>query len=220
MTQSDRLRISVPQSLGESSPDIYEKVLEIIQISPDSKILDLGCGEGLFIKRLLKLGIPEKNITGCDMDRFENLDSSFQFIKVNLDEPLPLPEQSFQLVTALEVIEHLENPRALVREMARVLAPGGTAVVSTPNNETFTSLISLALRGYPSAFADACYPAHITPVLLVDLKRMMAEAGFSDIQTHWSKRGRIPGTKWHWQGLGLGSGRRISDNVIVVGKKF
>ena len=217
---NDRLKISIPQSEGESSPDIYEKVLDVIQFSPDTKILDLGCGEGFFIQKMIEKGVPPINITGCDMDRFESNVDTFKYLKTNLDQPLPLQDQTFQLVTALEVIEHLENPRALIREISRVLTPGGTAVISTPNNESFTSLISLAIRGYPSAFADANYPAHITPVLFVDLKRMLLEAGLTDVQSHWSKRGRIPGTPFHWQSLGLGTGRRISDNLIVTAKKL
>jgi 2-polyprenyl-3-methyl-5-hydroxy-6-metoxy-1,4-benzoquinol methylase len=217
---SDRLSISIPQSAGESSPDIYEKVLEVIQFSPDTKVLDLGCGEGFFIQKMMSKGVPAKNITGCDMDRFGSNEDTFNYVKTNLEQPLPLPDQIFQLVTALEVIEHLENPRALIREISRVLTPGGTAVISTPNNESFTSLLSLAVRGYPSAFADANYPAHITPILFVDLRRMLLEANLTDIQTHWSKRGRIPGTPFHWQSIGLGTGRRISDNLIVTARKL
>ena len=138
------------------------------------------------------------------------------FKQADLNGALPYTDQSFAAVAAVELIEHLENPRRLIRESHRVLKPGGVALVTTPNLESFTSLISLVLRGYPSAFSEDNYPAHITPVLKIDLRRMFREAGFTNASTSWSGWGRIPGTPWHWQALsGRGGGRRVSDNYAL-----
>ena len=57
-----------------------------------------------------------------------------------------LPDGWADVVTALEVIEHLENPRAFCRELARVAKPGGWVVVTTPNQLSLLSLLSLVVK--------------------------------------------------------------------------
>ena len=53
---------------------------------------------------------------------------------------MPFPGKKFQVVTAIEVIEHVSNPVKALKEVHRVLKPGGTFVMSTPNNITFFKL--------------------------------------------------------------------------------
>lgn len=128
----------------------------------------------------------------------------------------------FDLVTAVEVIEHLENPRAMMRECFRVLRHGGTLLLTTPNNETIRALISLAVRGHFAAFGPGSYPAHITALLATDLARASREAGFVDQTISYSGVGMVPGMPGRtWQSLGLGilRGRRFSDNLLLSCRK-
>lgn len=223
---SDEARLeALVQSRGQSSNIIHERVVAAIgadlpALRKDVRILDVGCGTGAFLSRLNSLGF--KNIAGCDGYEYDEMRASgVAFKKADLNSELPFANGSFDIVTAIEVIEHLENPRRLVREVNRVLKPGGLAIVSTPNNECVTSLLSLLVRGYFSAFADTCYPAHITPLLQIDLRRMMTEAQFGEIKFFWTEQGRLPGTSLHWQSVlpGVFGGKRFSDNVIVRGRK-
>jgi len=120
------------------------------------------------------------------------------------------------------VIEHLENPRAVAREWFRLLRPGGYLVYSTPNNESWRSLLSLATRGYFVAFGPTNYPAHITPMLGIDLKRVLTEAGFDEIEFRYTNHGALPkitAVTWGQVSGGLLKGKRFSDNVIVCGHK-
>jgi 2-polyprenyl-3-methyl-5-hydroxy-6-metoxy-1,4-benzoquinol methylase len=218
---------ALEQSGGKSSSAIHRHVWECVRGVP-GPLLDLGCGTGEFLAFLRGQGREE--LTGCDAHEYpESRREGIRFVKGDLNSAVPLPDAAFAVVTAIEVAEHLENPRHLAREMHRLLRPGGLAVVTTPNLESCTSLLSLALRGYPSAFADACYPAHITPILEIDLRRMLAEAGFTGLESGFTGEGRVPGLPWHWQDLGriggwrplagaLG-GRRFSDNLRVSGRK-
>ena len=81
-------------------------------------------------------------------------------------------------------------------------------------------MLSLFTRGYFSSFSDRCYPAHITPVLKVDLTRIMKEMKLIDLEVIYSNRGRIPKTKIDWQTiLPFLKGRLFSDNFIMIGKK-
>lgn len=209
------------QSEGKSSERIHEKVATLLPEEPSLPILDLGCGRGEFLRRLAGRGWTE--LHGCDGYRFEPDGSlPFGFVQADLNQTLPFDDGSFGAVTAIEVIEHLENPRHLIREISRVLRPGGWAVITTPNNESWLSLLSLGIRGHFSAFADSCYPAHITPVLEVDLRRMLGEQGFEGVEVSFTDSGRIPGTDWHWQALSgtrVFRGKRFSDNLIARAQK-
>lgn len=209
------------QSQGRSCDAIYEKAWSLLE-SLEGRFLDLGCGQGAFLTLLKERGKTQLN--GCDAHRYAGFPEEIEFSQVDLNGNSPFPDESFDCVTALEVIEHLENPRTLIREMKRLVRPGGLIVVTTPNNESLTSLLSLALRGHYSAFADACYPAHITPVLEIDLRRMLTESGFEKIQTHFSGQGRVPGTSLHWpqivsQGLSARFSKLFSDNFLIIGIK-
>jgi 2-polyprenyl-3-methyl-5-hydroxy-6-metoxy-1,4-benzoquinol methylase len=140
---------------------------------------------------------------------------------LDLNNANAIPAASFDVVIAAEVIEHLENPRQVAREWFQILKPGGTLVLSTPNNESIRSLTALLVRGHYVAFLDSCYPAHITALLRKDLERILSEAGFSDIRFHFTDHGglpKLPAVSWQRVSLGLLKGCRFSDNVIAAAK--
>lgn len=98
-----------------------------------SAILDVGCGGGEFLTQLKKEGFSILSAT--DMDQyFDPSASNIEFKKTNFCyEKLPWGDNSFDVVTAWEVFEHLENPHFIAREIERILKPGGTLVISMPN---------------------------------------------------------------------------------------
>ena len=87
-----------------------------------------------------------------------------------------LADQFADVVAAVEVVEHLENPRAFCRELARIVKPGGWVVVTTPNQLSLLSLLTLVVKQRFSAFQDVSYPAHITALLETDLRRIARNA--------------------------------------------
>ena len=72
-----------------------------------------------------------------------------------------LPDGCADAVVAVETIEHVENPRAFVRELTRLARPGGLVVVTTPNQLSLLSLLTLVTKGQFNAFEEApgLYPA-------------------------------------------------------------
>ena len=118
---------------------------------------------------------------------------------VNLNaEPLPYPEASFDLVTCTEVIEHLEHYRAALREMARVLRPGGVLVITTPNVLNLRSRLRYLFFGFFNMFGPlpleddrhhSTY-GHINPVAYFYLAHALSGAGFTDISVSVDKRQR------------------------------
>jgi hypothetical protein len=102
----------------------------------------------------------------------------------------------------------------------RLARPGGWVVVTTPNQLSLLSKLTLLLKNQLNAFQDGSYPAHITALLEIDLRRMAAECHLADVRTAFSLRGRVPGTPWHypaWASRLLP--RALSDNVLVLGRK-
>jgi 2-polyprenyl-3-methyl-5-hydroxy-6-metoxy-1,4-benzoquinol methylase len=92
-------------------------------------VLDIGCGEGRIVNYLLKIG-NTKEVIGLDVNVIhlkwhENrICGDAQF--------LPFKNATFDSVTCIEVLEHLQNPELCVREINRVLKTGGSVVLSSP----------------------------------------------------------------------------------------
>lgn len=98
---------------------------------PEPRILDVGCGTGANLQMLGSYGVAE----GVDVS-----DEALEFcrarglaeVKQGAAESLPYENASFDLVTALDVVEHLDDDLAGLNEMQRVLRPGGRALLFVP----------------------------------------------------------------------------------------
>jgi 2-polyprenyl-3-methyl-5-hydroxy-6-metoxy-1,4-benzoquinol methylase len=210
-------------SQGISSEPVYgtfEQVLIKLDLKGD--ILDFGAGTGNLTRRLQALGCFN-SITAIDlMQRPDGIDESIQWMSWDLNEASNLSDRTFDVIVSSEVIEHLENPRAVAREWFRLLRPGGTLVFSTPNNESWRALIALLFRGHFVYFSDSCYPAHITALLRKDIERILTEAGFSMPDFIFTNMGGIPKIpQLYWQTLsgGMLKGLRYSDNVLAIAQR-
>src|SRR5262249_51531621 len=147
------------ESMGISDDAIYSAIERALDSrNPSGDLLDFGCGTGHLTVRLHQAG-KYRSVTGADLfPRAASVPAAVKWIQGDLNDTLPVPAGSFDIVVAAEVIEHLENPRAMCREIFRVLRPGGTAVVSTPNNESWRALVALIARGHFVAFGSTAYP--------------------------------------------------------------
>lgn len=208
---------------GTSGNAIYSLIERVIaERGLRGRILDYGAGVGQFTRRLLALqrfdSVSATDIMGIPGD----LGGKVEWIEQDLNIPLPGHDDAFDVVVAPEVIEHLENPRFMIREIFRVLRPGGTAIVTTPNNESWRSLIALLVRGHFMAFGDTGYPAHITALLRKDLTRIFQEAYFLPPDFRFTDSGGVPGKPTiSWQQMSFGGlrGLRYSDNVLAIARK-
>jgi SAM-dependent methyltransferase len=100
------------------------------------KILENGCGVGMYVEHLAPFG---GTIIGLeyDFERAAEARINSPHILNAAGEFLPLPSATFDLILSHEVIEHVQDDRAAIREMIRTLNPGGRVVIFCPN------------RGYP-----------------------------------------------------------------------
>ena len=211
------------QSRGMSSNVIYETFLRIIRAKQfRGRVLDYGAGAGELTRLLLQSGSFEKVAAADLMAPPPDLANKIDWIQQDLNESIRERDGDFHLVVAAEVIEHLENPRSMIRDLFRLLRKGGTAILSTPNNESWRSILALLVRGHFAAFTDSSYPAHITALVRRDLTRIFAEAGFVGTQFHYTESGGLPGSPavtWQQVSFGMLQGRRFSDNIIAIAEK-
>jgi 2-polyprenyl-3-methyl-5-hydroxy-6-metoxy-1,4-benzoquinol methylase len=211
------------QSRGSSDEAIYLAIeRRLLELSASGDVLDFGAGTGQLTLRLRSAG-RYQSVTGADLfPRSPDLPEDVRWIEGDLNDRLPVSADSFDLVVAAEVIEHLENPRAVCRELFRLLRPGGHVLISTPNNESWRALVALVLRGHFVAFGKTSYPAHITALVRKDLEHALSEAGFGWASFSFTDVGGIPGHPARtWQSL-FGNrvrGLRFSDNLIVTARK-
>jgi len=108
-----------------------EKIVQSLSGSETkSKILDVGCGTGANLEMLLNFGDAE----GVDVsdDALEFCRKKELKVHKGLAEELPFDDESFDIVTALDVVEHLDDDVAGLKEMHRVLRKGGKSLVFVP----------------------------------------------------------------------------------------
>jgi SAM-dependent methyltransferase len=205
-------------------PQIHEYAGALVQktLPKGAHILDLASGSGAMCLRLQDLGMVP---TGCDLvaENFR-LHSKVPFSTINLNELLPEKlHQKFDCVVALEIIEHLENPRHLLRQCFKALRPGGLLILSTPNIEQPISLAQFVRTGEFRWFMPSHYKndGHITPVPLSVLNHAFDEAGFVDVAVSSIAPVTFAGLSW-WKmrllalALQAAAGRHVHRGDVIM----
>ncbi len=145
------------------------------------RVLDVGCGAGLLAEPLARLG---GTVTGVDAAR-ENIAAARDHaagaglaIDYREGELAALGLGSFELITSLEVIEHVADKPAFVAELARHLAPGGLMILSTPNR---TPQSRLLLVGAAEALGAIPRGTHHWGDFIApdELRALLADAGLA-----------------------------------------
>lgn len=201
-------------SEGKSNESIYATVAQLVG-NKVGKLIDVGCGQG----RLHNfLDSSKQAYIGVDIVRYPDFPEDYKFIQSDLDtDRINVLDNYADITCSLETIEHLENPRAFMRELVRITKPGGLLIVTTPNQLSLLSKLTLIFKNQFNAFQESpgCYPAHITALLEVDLIRIAAECQLTSIDSHYTNYGRIPGTSKSWPQYFGFRGRPFSDNIIL-----
>ena len=151
--------------------------------------LDVGSGTGELL-RLVRAHHPFRSFA-CDYtDKLAEV-AGLEIDIVDLNrQMLPYGDNRFALVTCIETIEHLENYRQVVREIYRVLQPGGVAVFSTPNILNLRSRLRYLSSGFYNLFGPLAPDeidvhstrGHINPVSWFYLAHALLSAGFRDLK--------------------------------------
>jgi SAM-dependent methyltransferase len=131
----------------------FERVWELLDAHlPCDAFLDAGCGDGRHLAAIAAAGYRPARVVGVDISeriletaRATAAELKPELIRANL-EALPLEDGAFDLVLCTQVIEHLLDAEAGMRELARVLRPGGTLILTTDNRKRYVSRALAAPR--------------------------------------------------------------------------
>ncbi len=169
--------------------------LAAARVPPPASVLDLGCGEGAWAERLMRRGY---SLTCADRatERFR-LEGA-RFVALDLDREFAgALGGPFDLVTAIEVIEHLERPTDFLRQCAALLHARGRLVLTTPNVEGVGARLRFLATGELRMFGEDARlndPTHISPMHTLLFRRLCARAGLRVLEHHAA--GGPAATRW------------------------
>jgi len=158
-----------------------QSILSLLEANARARLLDLGSGEGK-LTQLMADHIGTTTVTGTDLQS-KVVDTGF--VSVDLNEEFPWPSESFDVVVASHIIEHLPNTDRFAKEIRRVLTPNGYAVIATPNLASWHNVAYLALGKQPetTAVSDEMYswidvPGHRRVFTATELQKFLTYHGF------------------------------------------
>ncbi len=179
---------------------IYNTVLGILGNINVGRVLDVPAGEGALAARMTALGIE---VQCCDLYPELFKLSGTEIRRGDLAVRLEYDDESFDTVICVEGLEHTENPLQAIRELARLLKPGGHLIISVPNILNIEERVKWLLFGYTSHFkplsADflrkgligfAEHPEvvlHINPIGYSELRYALEKSGFRIQSTYRDK---------------------------------
>lgn len=164
-----------------AAPGLHEAAALMLgdALSGNAHVLEFGAGSGAMSLRLADMGFE---ITASDLFPESFKPTHLPFVAADLNGAFAAHwPQGFDAVVALEIIEHLENPREVLRQIRALLPVGGQLVLSTPNIANPVSQALFLRRGQFQWFRDIDYrdQGHITPLSPWVLEKALQEAGFT-----------------------------------------
>lgn len=159
----------------------------IPHIPTGGRLLDVGCGSGALLR-----GSPTRPLAvGADISRSALVlahERGLWVVRATFEGPhLPFRGQTFDCVTCLDVIEHLFDPRPLLRELRRVLRPNGILILQTPNVRHYLQLYRIAVKGHgpqTSGDPEGVDGGHVHYFTAKDVAILIREAGFDRPHLH------------------------------------
>ena len=179
---------------------VHDTVVDILRALSKGKLLDVPAGEGALAARLVEAGFE---VRCCDLYPEIFGLTGVEIQAGDLSGTLPYSDQSFDYVTCVEGLEHIDNPQQAIREFARVLRRGGHLVTSVPNILNVEERLKWLIYGYTSHFKPLTRVSvqnvrkqfgnkgevalHVNSIGYSELRYMLEEYGFEIVKLHRDK---------------------------------
>lgn len=126
------------------TPWILQKIKDFALLNSETKVLDVGCGAGFLSNELALAGLQ---VTGVDLSeeslkvaRHHDATKKVEYLAADAYK-IPFPDHSFDIVTAMDFLEHVDRPDEVIKEFSRVLKPTGLFIFHTFNRNPIAYLI-------------------------------------------------------------------------------
>jgi ubiquinone/menaquinone biosynthesis C-methylase UbiE len=136
--------------------DRHQMAVHLARLHPGGRLLEVGAGSGNTILSLLEsfdkiVGMEYSTPRAAAMQKqFESVSDKVRIVSGDIEKGTEFADASFDRIICNAVIEHLIDPIASLAEICRLLKPGGSAVIGTPNMAKWTRRIKLLFGYFPS----------------------------------------------------------------------
>ena len=172
--------------------------------------LDVGCGAGLLAEPLARLGARVTAIDAApELIDAARAHAAGQGLDIDYRAtPVEALDGQFDLVTSMEVVEHVADPAAFVKSLAARLAPGGLLILSTPNKTAWSRLLTITIAEGAGAVPKGThdFEKFVPPE---QMKLLLADAGLICLD--------VEGIAWSpTKGLHLSDDARLNYLIAAV----
>lgn len=161
---------------------IYKNIYSPLPKNNIGKVLDVGCGNGLYLSQLQENGW---DVYGVDMSpeavRFANNKFGLKNVKQGILENIKYPSNTFDVITMHHVLEHLYNPQKVLQKINKSLKKDGLLVISTPNVD------SINLNLFKKYWFPLETPRHLNLFNKDTIQKLADKTGFKIVNTSYDK---------------------------------
>lgn len=176
-------------------PNYLEDCALIARFKPRGRLLDIGTNMGFFLHHAAQRWDAEGVEPSPSLSEIARKHLGLR-VRTAFLETAGFPEASFDIVTMTDVFEHITDPRAMLREIRRILRPEGIVFVKVPNGVfNLVKLRVLQRLGRTHAFDIFDSYEHVVHYSTVTLRRMVAAAGFRVLHAGIARPVQTP--RWH-----------------------
>lgn len=169
-------RVETPNGLLRMAFDygMRKRTRYVTRSVPGGRLLDVGCAAGVFLVSMRELGGWEVEGVELNAGAAGHARATYGLtVHTGTLEEAHLPDAHFDVVTLFDVLEHLHSPIAALREVHRILRPGGILVLRLPNLDSWDA------RLFGDAWAGLDAPRHLYIYSPRTLAATLKQAGFA-----------------------------------------
>lgn len=186
MSENEIVPIAIP-GIHERFFGLFKKITKGYSTP---KVLEMGAGHGAFTKKLHDNGYDVyANDLFPEYYRFNEVEC----IQVDITDKQPYEDNTFDVILAIEVMEHIHDHNIFFRECNRILKPGGIVVISTPNILSLKSRVRYLFSGFFYSFKPLVHEQtdglqHISSLTIDQYKNLGFVNKFKEIDVHVDRK--------------------------------